>query len=282
MPRPSSLLVGTSVAALACAVFIPVSAEQAVPTPQAPAETPRPAFPGPVLPVAPEGPGGRGRGLPVPISEDDAGFQALFDGKTLNGWDGNPALWRVEGGVIMGETKADTVLQRNTFLIWKGGPVRDFELKLEVQLSGDLATANTGVIYRGVPAGDQWSIKGYQADMDLMGYYSGNLHGERDCPCQMAPRGQFSRADPQGNIRLVGRISDPDALRGQLNIGGWNRYHLIVRGNVHVLIMNGFVTALFISDEANSRWATEGMLGLQLHNGPSERVMFRNVLYRKY
>ncbi|MCL2330889.1 MAG: DUF1080 domain-containing protein, partial [Phycisphaerae bacterium] len=47
----------------------------------------------------------------------DAGFKSIFDGKTLTGWDGDPSLWRVEDGVIVGQTTADKPIKYNTFLI---------------------------------------------------------------------------------------------------------------------------------------------------------------------
>ena len=240
----------------------------------------RPPLSGPVLPAGSAGQG-RGTGLPVPIREDETGFVSLFDGNSLNGWDGNPIYWRVEEQAIVGETRSNNIPQRNTFLIWKGGNVRDFELKVDFKLVGDIATANSGVMYRAVSAGEPWSIKGYQADMDLAGYYIGNIHGERDCPCQMAPRAQFTRAGPDGSIKLLAQVSDVDTLRGHMNIGEWNSYHLIVRGNFHALIMNGHLTSVFINDDPKTRWAAEGMLGLQLHNGPPEKVMFKNVRYRQ-
>jgi len=44
--------------------------------------------------------------------------QDLFNGKDLTGWDGNPEFWRVENGVIVGETTAQKKTGGNTFLIW--------------------------------------------------------------------------------------------------------------------------------------------------------------------
>ena len=39
--------------------------------------------------------------LNVAIADDD-GFTSIFDGKTLDGWDGNPKLWSVQDGTITG------------------------------------------------------------------------------------------------------------------------------------------------------------------------------------
>src|SRR4051812_25522064 len=50
---------------------------------------------------------------PERIAEDEAGFTAIFDGKTLNGWEGDPNYWRVEDGELVGEITPATVLKSN-------------------------------------------------------------------------------------------------------------------------------------------------------------------------
>jgi hypothetical protein len=52
----------------------------------------------------------------------EEGFESLFNGKDLSGWDGRKGLWTVEDGAIVGSTHG-VKLERNTFLIWKGGNV---------------------------------------------------------------------------------------------------------------------------------------------------------------
>src|ERR1700688_700015 len=66
--------------------------------------------------------------LPQPL-KDETGFKQIFDGKTLDGWDGDPKLWRIEGGNIVGETTAETMPKQNSFLIWRGGGPAAFDLK---------------------------------------------------------------------------------------------------------------------------------------------------------
>ena len=41
---------------------------------------------------------------PAPIEGDEPGFQPIFDGKTLSGWEGDPTYWRVENGTLMGKS----------------------------------------------------------------------------------------------------------------------------------------------------------------------------------
>ena len=59
------------------------------------------------------------------------GFKKIFDGKTLKGWKGDTAYWRVENNSIVGEVTAEKPLKTNTFLIYDGGKPGDFELEAE-------------------------------------------------------------------------------------------------------------------------------------------------------
>jgi hypothetical protein len=113
-------------------------------TPPAPASAERPTGPPPGAPA----PGSRCLGCgvaPEPIQPNDySGWTSLFDGKTLDGWDGNPQVWRVEDGAIRAETWPDRRVG-TTFIIWRGGEPSDFELKLEVKADYDI---HGGVFYR--------------------------------------------------------------------------------------------------------------------------------------
>ena len=119
----------------------------------------------------------QGACIPSMCPDDDEGFVPIFDGKTLTGWDGDPTFWRAENGEIVGETTPEKVVKVNNFLIWRGGTVKDFELKVEFRMSG----TNSGIQYRSVELPDvgKWVLKGYQADMDFTEGFVGNVHDER-------------------------------------------------------------------------------------------------------
>ena len=74
----------------------------------------------------------------------------LFNGKDLSGWLGKERFWKVENGTIIGETTPDNPTPANTFLIWKGGEVKDFEFSCQVKFQGN----NSGVQYRSKAVGD--------------------------------------------------------------------------------------------------------------------------------
>src|SRR5882724_7083692 len=70
------------------------------------------------------------RGWPV-ATNDESGFVQIFDGKTLAGWQGDTNHWRVEDGCLVGEVTTNNLLKQNSFIVWRGGETRDFELKVE-------------------------------------------------------------------------------------------------------------------------------------------------------
>src|SRR5436190_12559313 len=91
------------------------------------------------------------------------GFVPLFNGKDLTGWDGNPELWKVENGEIVGTTTGPEQLTYNQFLIWRGGVLKNFELRAKIRVSA----SNSGIQYRSreFPEAGKWSVGGYQCDI---------------------------------------------------------------------------------------------------------------------
>jgi hypothetical protein len=217
-------------------------------------------------------------GAPVPF-DDHTGFRQIFDGRTLTGWDGDPSLWRVEGGAIVGETRAAAPLAQNTFLIWRGGEPADFELKLEFRINA----TNSGVQYRSVqvpPSGEigKWVLRGYQADIDFDNNYTGMLYEERG-RAFLAPRGSFGYIgpnQPSGPRGPIGALESAAALKAIIRQNDWNQFHVIARGPMLVHVLNGHVTALFLDDDVAAR-SMKGLLGLQIHVGPPMKVEFRNL-----
>jgi hypothetical protein len=208
-------------------------------------------------------------------------FVAIFDGRTLAGWDGDSTFWRAEAGAIIGESTADKPVTQNTFLIWRGGTTADFELKLEYRLT---ASANSGVQYRSVvqPAVGRWAMKGYQADLDGVDRYSGQIYEERGRGF-LARRGVAARAAAAsaGGIISVGSLGDDAALKALLKPGDWNSLHIVARGNTIIQSVNGRVMSTLIDDDEQNRMM-DGLLGLQIHTGPPMRIEFQNVLLRRY
>jgi len=231
--------------------------------------------------------GGRGRGSrqPDPIDfGDHAGWRELFDGKTLDGWDGNPDVWRVENGTLIGEyTTSPGTRNGETFIIWKGGEPENFELKLEIKLEG--ATADSGIQYRsyltipppGTVSTARWSLSGYQFDFNFPNNYTGQVvDGGRGNRGIVAFRGQMVRTEQGKNPRLLSTLGTLEELGGYFRINDWNQVHLIARGNTLIQTINGHVMAILIDDDP-TKARSKGLIGLQCSGNGALKISFRNI-----
>lgn len=209
------------------------------------------------------------------VRADEDGWQTIFDGKTLDGWDGNPDFWRVEDGAITGQTTTEKPTKGNTFIIWRKGETADFELKLEYKIVG----GNSGIQYRSFEVPDnKWVIGGYQADFEAGDTYSGINYGERFRGKILAPRGQktlLKTVNGEFKIEQVGTVGDSKEIQAKIKKEDWNTYHITAKGFTFEHRINGVVTSI-CTDEAEDRRA-KGVLALQLHAGPAMKVQFRNI-----
>ena len=167
--------------------------------------------------------------------DDTTGFVSIFDGKTLNGWDGDTQFWRVENGEIVGETTPEKVMEQNSFLIWRGGTVKDFELKVEFRMNGTNSGIHTqlrAAEHRKVGAQGLSGRHGFHRRLPRERARRARARPDRRrarCPLA-ARRDHAHRRWPK--YKVVGTIGDPTLLRGVMNVNGWNQYHIIARGPV--------------------------------------------------
>jgi hypothetical protein len=204
--------------------------------------------------------------------EDRAGFEPMFDGTSLTGWDGDKNFWKVEGGLLVGESTAEKPLPANTFLIWTKTQPSDFVLRLDFRITA----GNTGVQYRSQRAPDigPYVLKGYQADIDFANQWTGQLYEERGRGFLALPgQATFSTGDKP---RIFGAATPGDALKAAVNVGGWNTIEIVARKDLVVHAINGKVSAVFLDGDAKAKPAA-GFIGLQLHTGPPMRAEFRNL-----
>ena len=230
--------------------------------------------------------GGGGFTQPEPIAFDDhVGWQAIFDGSSLKDWDGNMDVWRLENGAIVG-TSTPEKPSGTTYIVWKGGEPKNFELKLEMKLEGP--GLNSGIQYRSAitpppqgrsgqnqnPANAKFNLKGYQADFDYLGRYTGQLYEQGTGRGIIAWRGQVVRTEQAKRPRLLAMLGDPDELKGYIKVNDWNQVHIIARGNEMIHIVNGHVMSIFIDDDPTMAVA-QGVIGLQIEG--TGKVSFRNL-----
>jgi hypothetical protein len=211
----------------------------------------------------------------------ERGFEALFNGKDISNWDGNPKFWSVKEGTITGQTTAENPTKGNTFLIWKGGTVADFELRLSFRIVG----GNSGIQYRSkVIDQANWVVGGYQADFEAGKTYSGILYEERGRGI-LAERGQATIVRTDANdpnktkVEVLGTVGKSEDIQKVIKEEDWNDYVVIARGNAFTHIINGRVTVQVYDDQA-AKAAQSGILALQLHAGPAMMVQFKNIRIR--
>lgn len=224
-------------------------------------------------------------------AQNEKGFKSIFDGKTLNGWEGDTKYWRVENGNLVGEITPETLLKTNSFITWKGGEPADFELKGEFNIT---EKGNSGINYRSVKLPDiQYALRGYQADIDGANRYTGQNYEERG-RTTLAYRGQITSINAQQSpmtseevrkkvqknawteLKITGSLGENEALKTKIKGEDWNTFHLVIKGNR----LQHYINDILMSDVTDNdlvNGKSKGILGVQVHVGPPMKVQYRNL-----
>ncbi|WP_422930471.1 3-keto-disaccharide hydrolase [Singulisphaera sp. PoT] len=212
-----------------------------------------------------------GAGEEVTSSEIPQGFQAVFNGKDLSGWEGSPQYWSAEDGCLVG--KADGTLKYNRFITWRGGKVKNFELRVKVNVS---PTGNSGLQYRGTERPDlgESVVTGYQCDVVAnRPDYNGMLYEERGRRI-LSHTGEKVIIDPKGQPWSVGRFPLKDFKPGE-----WHDYRVLVEGNHHRHWIDGQPTVDLIDLDEKGR-KLEGVLAVQVHVGPPMSIRYKDFFLK--
>ncbi len=180
---------------------------------------------------------------------------SLFDGKTLDGWDFDPSLWRVEDGVITGGSMADKI-KKNDFISTKKS-YQNFELKLKIKCSGDPKTGliNSGVQIRSIRDGT--AMSGYQVDCGA---------------------GWFGKIYDEHRRNKVIWAPTPDqqaALDKAIDVFGWNEYRIRAEGPRIQTWINGVHCMDYTETDPNI--ALDGHIAPQVHSGGVCLVQVKDV-----
>ena len=206
----------------------------------------------------------------------DAEFRELFDGRSLSGWNGDPQHWRVEDGVIVGEIPPGQRLRRNHWLIWEGGTLKDFELRLQFKLNG-AAGANSGIQVR-CQAESPTRVSGYQADLDMGATWLGRIYDEHG-RALLVERGARVAIDESGK-RTVETFADARMYATLFRENDWNDYRIVAVGEHMSVAINGTLFSELIDRQKGQR-DLEGQLAFQLHSGPETKIQFRDIRLRE-
>jgi len=207
-------------------------------------------------------------------SKAPEGFTQIFNAKDLTGWEGDNKFWSVNDGAITGQTTADNPTKHNTFLIWRAGTLKNFELRLKIRLDN----GNTGIQYRSKERPD-FVVQGYQGDYDDSKTWLASIYEEGGRGV-LASMGQKITIGPDGKLNVTGTVSDPKEVRAAINPKEWADYTIIAQGNHLVQKLND-KTIVDVTDEQESKRAMEGILALQVHAGPPMKVQFKDIYLKE-
>lgn len=188
------------------------------------------------------------------VPEPGGEARELFDGETLNGWEGNLDWFRVEDGAIVAGS-LEKPIPRNEFLCTRE-EYENFELRLEVKLLGKFGNAGIQIRSQRVP--DHHEMIGYQADVGMA--FWGSLYDES--------RRNRMLASPN-LLELTKHLKQDD----------WNEYIIRCEGKRVQLWLNGFKTVDYTEEDESIE--PKGVIGLQIHGGPPSEAWYRNIRIRE-
>lgn len=211
---------------------------------------------------------------------EPAGTRAIFNGQDLTGWDGDPRLWSVKDGVIRGETTSENVAKGNTFIIWKDGTTKDFQLRLSFRCN---ATNNSGIQYRSrhitEKVSNNWVVRGYQHEIRnevKLPNVSGFIYDEGGKRGRICIVGEQATWDADGKKVLKSDLIDQSAFEHLFKLDDWNDVVIVADGNHIQHFLNGKLILDF-TDNHPELALKEGVLALQLHAGAPMWVEFKNI-----
>jgi putative heme-binding domain-containing protein len=207
---------------------------------------------------------------PVFVPPGAGDERVLFDGVSLDGWEGDRTRWSVEDGAIVGRVTETKPLGRNTFLVLDEPLPADFVLRVEVKVDGP---NNSGVQYRSA-VDDTGRVTGPQCDVHPEVSYDGMLYEEGGRGI-VARHGERVRTTSGGTTPIAPAV-EPIPFRH----GMWHEYTVIAQGTRLEHRIDGTVTCV-VDDPIGAETGPRGdRLALQLHAGAPYEVRFRRIVLR--
>ena len=223
--------------------------------------------------------------------QNESDFISIFNEKDLSSWVGDSTYWSVKEGTLVGEVTPETILERNSFIIYEKAQPSNFELKLEYKISN---SGNSGINYRSERIEKfPFALKGYQCDIDGKNRYTGQNYEEKK-RTTLAYMGEkvtipsmpdsISKTNLRKNVkkncwqtRIVSdTLGDLKQLKSHIKENDWNSVHLIVKDNRMQHYINGVLMSDVLDLDTENR-ANKGFLGVQVHVGPPMKVEYKNI-----
>lgn len=213
------------------------------------------------------------------------GMISLFNGQTLEGWDGDPRLWSVKDGVLRGETTLENPAAGNTFIIWKNGTLKNFDLRLSFRCN---ATNNSGIQYRSKhitddSARNKWVVRGYQHEIrnqSMLPDVAGFIYDEGGKRGRICLVGEQAVWGADGKKNVTAALIDGPEYQKLFRLDDWNDVVIIARGNHIQHYLNRRLILDFTDDDPQLA-LREGILALQLHAGKPMWVEFKQIRWKE-
>ena len=217
----------------------------------------------------------------VSVPAESGEYQTLFNGETLDGWDGDPRLWSVRDGVIHGETTPENAASGNTFLIWQKGQLQNFELRLSFRCTN---TNNSGIQYRSRHITDgnpknNWVVRGYQHEIrneNTLPSVSGFIYDEGGKRGRICLVGERATWEPDGKQLVSSDLIDGDGYQELFRLDDWNDVVIIAKGRHIQHYLNGRLILDFTDNHPELALAS-GVLALQLHAGKPMWAEYKDI-----
>lgn len=216
--------------------------------------------------------------------QESSDLNSIFNGRDLSGWNGDPKFWSVKDGVIRGESTAESPLKANTFLIWKDGSTKDFELRLSYRCA---ANNNSGIQYRSKHITNpdtphNWVVRGYQHELRNENKFpnvAGFIFDEGGKLGRICLAGERAIREKDGK-HVQETLIDQAEFEKIFRLDDWNDVVIIAKDNRIKHYMNNRLILDFTDNDTDIA-VFEGVLALQLHGGPPMWVEFKNIRIRE-
>ena len=216
----------------------------------------------------------------VAAPTEPVGMKALFNGKDLTGWDGDPRLWSVKEGAIHGQTTKEVPAKGNTFLILKDQNFGDFELRLSFRCNAD---NNSGIQYRskhitGGNLANAWIVRGYQHEIrneNKLPNVAGFIYDEGGSRGRICLAGEKASWE-NGRKTPVATLLDAAAYEKLFKLDDWNDVIIIARDKHIQHFLNGTLILDFTDNEPQLA-LKDGIIALQLHAGKPMWAEYKNI-----
>lgn len=215
---------------------------------------------------------------PVKAPPAPADAVVLFNGKDLDGWDGDPRLWSVKDGVIHGETTKEVPTKGNTFLIYKNAKPGDFDLRFTFRCN---ATNNSGFQYRSTKLENQtnqWVMKGYQHELrneSKMPNVAGFIYDEKGGRGRLCLAGEKAVWSKTEKKKVIETLLTAEEYAKLFKLDDWNEVAIIAKGNNIQHYLNGRLILDFTDDPELA--LKEGQIAVQLHGGAPMWTEFKDI-----